>query len=224
MKTGMRMLFAAMFAVTATAQDAGMFVKTEPIRPKGKVQLYNGKDLEGWIKVITAEPDSSPDRTWQIVDGNIRCLGRPMGYLATQRSYTDYKLTVEYRWWQENDAMNSGVFVNKTGPDNFFLPKAIEAQLKSGSAGDFVLLSKASVNGIKNSGVMSVKKLTESSEKPIGEWNCVEVTVRGRTIDVYINGVHQNHGENATAGAGQICLQSEGGAVEFRNVFIEPLP
>lgn len=224
MKKELLGIASALCAIAGLADGAGMSVKIIPIRPTEKMPLYNGKDFSGWTKVITAEPGSSPDITWQIVDGNIRCAGKPYGYLATQQSYTDYKLSVQYRWFGKAENMNSGIFVQKVGPDDHFLPKAIESQLKMGSAGDFVLLSKAAVNGIKNPGVMSVHKLNASSEKPEGEWNQVEILVHGNTIDVYINGVHQNHGEKATADAGQICLQSEGGPIEFRNVFIEPLP
>ncbi|MBP5319714.1 MAG: DUF1080 domain-containing protein [Kiritimatiellae bacterium] len=222
MKTASWFTLAAICALSLSA-TAATEVKTVPIRPTAKTVLFNGKDFSGWTKVITAEPGSSVDTTWQVVDGVIRCTGAPMGYIVTQQSFTDYKLTVEYRWYDRAKNMNSGVFVHKTGPDTFFLPCAIESQLKMGDAGDFVLLSKASVNGIKNDNIGSVKKFKDSSEKPFGEWNRVEITVKGRTIDIFINGVHQNHGENATADAGQICLQSEGGPIEFRNVFIEPI-
>jgi hypothetical protein len=52
----------------------------------------------------------------------------------------------------------------------------------------------------------------------------VDVTVKGNTVTVTVNGVLQNKGTDAYADAGQICLQSEGGAIEFRNITIEPLP
>ncbi|MBO7653453.1 MAG: DUF1080 domain-containing protein [Kiritimatiellae bacterium] len=223
----MRMTFWMMLATTCTltlSATAATEVKTEPVRPTAKTVLFNGKDFSGWTKVIKAEPGSSVDKTWQVADGVIRCTGAPMGYIVTQQAFTDYKLTVEYRWYDRAKNMNSGVFIHKTGSDAAPLPCAIESQLHMGDAGDFVLLNKASVNGIKNDNIGNVKKMHDSSEKPFGEWNRVEVVVKGRTIDIYVNGVHQNHGENATADAGQICLQSEGGPIEFRNVFIEPLP
>lgn len=210
-------------ALTASVwADAGMFVKMEPIRPCQKIQLFNGKDFSGWTKVITAEPNSSPDTTWQIADGVIRCTGKPFGYLTTNQSFADYKLTVEYRWSGEAEQMNSGIFVNKVGPDTFFLPRAIETQLKMGSAGDYVLLSKTSMNGIRNANIASIPKMKDSSEKPRGEWNKVEILVRGNTIESRVNGVLQNRGEKLTDSAGQICLQSEGGPIEFRNITLEP--
>jgi hypothetical protein len=208
--------------LTAAADE--MTVKPVPVKPAQKTSLFNGKDLSGWTKVITAEPGSDPDATWTVADGVIRCTGKPFGYLMTQQLYADYTLHVEYRWYAQTDQMNSGVFVLKTGPDTFFLPKAIEAQLKKGSAGDFVLLSQATLNGLENPKNRSVKKLAESSEKPDGEWNSVDVTVKGNTVTVTVNGVLQNKGTDAYADSGQICLQSEGGAIEFRNITIEPLP
>ena len=221
----MRPLFTCFaLACSLNAVAGEMSIKAEPVRPAQKIQLFNGKDLAGWTKVITAEPGSNPDTTWAVVDGVIRCTGKPFGYLATQQCYADFKLHVDYRWYGTTEQMNSGVFVFKTGPDSFFLPKAIETQLKKGSAGDFVLLSQATVNGLDNPKVRSVKKLADSSEKPDGEWNSVDIVVKGHTIQSSINGVLQNTGKDAYTDAGQICLQSEGGQVEFKNVTLEPLP
>jgi len=201
-----------------------MSVKVEPVRPARKTALFNGNDLAGWTKVITAEPGSCPDTTWSVADGVIRCTGKPFGYLMTQQAYADYKLCVEYRWFGQAEQMNSGIFVHKNGPDNFFLPKAIEAQLKKENAGDFVLLSKATLNGLENPKNLRVEKKAPSSEKPFGEWNKVEIVVKRDKIDVRVNGVLQNQGTDAYAASGQICLQSEGGPIEFRNITIEPLP
>ncbi|MDD4102822.1 MAG: DUF1080 domain-containing protein [Kiritimatiellae bacterium] len=200
-----------------------MTVKAEPVRPAQKTALFNGKDLAGWTKVITAEPGSCPDTTWSVADGMIRCTGKPFGYLMTQTSYADYKLCVEYRWYGRTEQMNSGIFVHKNGPDNFFLPKAIEAQLKEDNAGDFVLLSQATLNGLENPKNLRVEKKAASSEKPFGEWNKAEVIVKGTAIDVRVNGVLQNQGTGAYADSGNICLQSEGGPIEFRNITVEPL-
>lgn len=197
---------------------------TAPVRPTQKIILFNGKDFTGWSKYITPEPGSNPDVTWTVADGVIRCTGKPFGYLMTEKSYADFKLHVEYRWYGTAEQMNSGIFVFKTGPDNFFLPKAVETQLKKGSAGDFVLLSKATLNGLDNPKNKAVKKMAESSEKPDGEWNSVDIVVKGNTIESTVNGVLQNKGKDVYTNAGQICLQSEGGPIEFRNVTIEPLP
>ena len=208
--------------LNAVADD--MSVKIEPVRPTQKMQLFDGKDFAGWTKVIVAEPGSNPDATWTVADGVIRCTGKPFGYLATQQSYADFKLHVEYRWYAKSEQMNSGVFVLKNGPDSAFLPKAIETQLFKGNAGDFVLLSRATLNGLDNPQVRSVKKQADASEKPDGEWNSVDIVVKGNTVASSVNGVLQNTGKDAFADSGQICLQSEGGPIEFRNITVEPIP
>ncbi len=218
------LLAGAALAALLNATAAEMTVQVEPVRPTQKTALFNGKDLSGWTKVITAEPGSDPDVTWTVADGGIRCTGKPFGYLMTQQSFADFKLHVEYRWYATAEQMNSGIFVLKTGPDTFFLPKAIETQLKKDSAGDFVLLSQATLNGLDNPKNKRVEKMAPSSEKPQGEWNSVDIVVKGNSVASTVNGVLQNVGTNAYASAGQICLQSEGGPVEFRAVTVEPLP
>jgi Domain of Unknown Function (DUF1080) len=207
------------------AEPSAQPVKPEPVRPTERIELFNGKDLNGWTKVIKAEPEASPDKTWRVEEGIIKCTGKPFGYLRTQQSYADFKLKVEYRWADTNTvAPNSGIFTFTTGPDTHFLPKAIESQLKMGRAGDWVLLSSATMNGLENKANKSVKRQNEeSSEKPRGEWNQVEIVTKGNTIQVSINGVLQNTGKDVYTDAGQICLQSEGGAVDFRNVTLEPV-
>lgn len=202
---------------------AEMIVKQEPIRPKQTIRLFNGKDLAGWTKVITQEPDSCPDKTWSVQNGEIHCTGTPFGYLATQQSFADYTLRVSYRWNGTAEQMNSGVFIHKTGPDNNFLPKAIETQLKLENAGDFVLLSQATLNGLDNPKNLRVEKKAPCSEKPQGEWNLVEIVVKGNTIESRVNGVLQNSGTGIYTSAGQICLQSEGGPIAFRDITLEPL-
>ncbi len=200
-----------------------MMVKPVPVTPTQTISLFNGTDFAGWTQVVTAEPGSDPDTTWTVVDGVIRCTGKPFGYLMTQQSFANFILKVEYRWYAQTEQMNSGIFVLKTGPDTFFLPKAIEAQLKKESAGDFVLLSQATLNGLENPKHKAVKKMAASSEKPDGEWNRVEVVVEGNAVTVSVNGVLQNKGTEAYTDAGAICLQSEGGAIEFRNITVAPL-
>ena len=223
MKKGMIMAGCAV-AMACSAADVEMAVKAVPVRPKEKTALFNGKDFSGWTKVINHEPGSDPDTTWTVQDGLIHCTGTPFGYLRTQQSYADFKLHVEYRWADTTtESPNSGIFTFTTGPDNFFLPKAVEAQLKMGSAGDFVLLSQGTLEGIQYDGVAKgVPKKEASSEKPRGEWNSVDIVTLGNTIEVNVNGVLQNTGKDVYTDAGQICLQSEGGAIQFRNIVIGP--
>jgi hypothetical protein len=68
-----------------------------------------------------------------------------------------------------------------------------------------------------------VKKLTESNEKPVGQWNTMNIKCSGNTIEVEVNGTIQNKGSNINLSQGSICLQSEGRDIEFRNIILTKL-
>lgn len=183
------------------------------------IQLFNGKDLSNWVFQLR-DPAVDPTSVFTVRNGVIHITGNPFGYMRTKDSYSDYKLHVEWRWPVE--ATNSGVFVHAQPPDTIWI-KTFECQLSAGNAGDFVCMNGATMNEQKEKSRV-VKKMTSSNEKPVGEWNTMEVTCKTNTIEVYVNGVLQNKGTGISATKGHICLQSEGKDVEFRNVFITKLP
>jgi hypothetical protein len=183
---------------------------------KGTIQLFNGKDLSNWTFYLK-DPAVDPATVFTVQNGVIHITGDPFGYMKTRETYSDYKLHVEWRWPEE--ATNSGVFVHGQKKDTIWL-KCIECQLKAGNAGDFVCMPGATMKEQTDKTVWSVKKMTESSEKPVGEWNTMEVICEGNTIEVHVNGVLQNKGTEVNVTSGSICLQSEGKAIEFRNVYL----
>lgn len=180
------------------------------------VQLFNGKDLSNW-EFYLKNPATDPAAVFTVQNGVIHISGNPFGYMRTKETYSDYKLHVEWRW--PSEATNSGVFVHAVKPDSIWI-KCFECQLKAGSAGDFVCMSGAEMDERKDKTNKSVKKIAESSEKPTGEWNTMEVMCKGNTLEVVVNGVVQNKGTKLNVTKGSICLQSEGKDVEFRNVFL----
>jgi len=190
-----------------------------PKPAKGTVMLFNGKNLNNWVFHLK-DPSVDPAKVFTVQDGVIHIKGDPFGYMRTKESYSDYKLHVEYRYPVE--LSNSGVFIHGQGADTIWL-KCIECQLKAGSAGDFVCMNGSDMNERKDKSNRVVKKLAESKEKPVGEWNTMEVTCKANTIEVTVNGVTQNKGTNLNISSGSICLQSEGKEIEFRNVFLTPL-
>jgi hypothetical protein len=58
------------------------------------------------------------------------------------------------------------------------------------------------------------------SEKPAGEWNTCDITCRGDTVEVAINGVVQNRVTRAEPHAGRIGFQFESVPFELRNVSV----
>ena len=190
------------------------------------IQLFNGKDLEGWTLFVN-DPEVAPTDVFSVVDGNIHVVGQPFGFMRTNEKYTDVKLSVEWRW--VGQGTNSGIF-SLVQDGLLCWPNAIECQLKAGSAGDVVLLGGSDVKeldtpeGSARPRFPMVRKENESSEKPDGEWNLTEIVITSDGgVDITVNGVHQNHVTNKNYTEGYIALQSEGGPLEFRNVTVTRL-
>jgi len=193
------------------------YIKSQQVTAETK--LFNGKDLNNWVFKLK-DPSVDPTKVFTVSNGVIHIGGNPFGYMRTKETYSDYKLHVEWRWPAE--ATNSGVFVNVQKPDTIW-PKCVECQLQAGNAGDFVCMNGADMTEHTDKTKPFVKKLAQSSEKPVGQWNIMEVTCSGNSIEVKVNGVLQNKATNVNISKGSICLQSEGKDVEFRNVFLTSL-
>jgi len=183
------------------------------------IQLFNGKNLSNWVFHLK-DPAVDPSTVFTVRDGVVHIKGDPFGYMRTKDVYSEYTLHVEWRYPVE--ASNSGVFIHAQLPDTIWL-KCFECQLKSGSAGDFVCMNGAKMNEMKNNSRV-VTKMGASSEKPVGEWNSMEVICKSNTIEVIVNGTLQNKATGISDTNGHICLQSEGKDIEFRNVFLTRLP
>jgi hypothetical protein len=186
-------------------------------KPDNKdIQLFNGKDLSNWVFKLK-DPTVDPTTVFRVDNGVIHIKGNPFGYMRTRETYSDYRLHAEWRW--PSEATNSGIFIHAQQPDTIWL-KCVECQLKAGSAGDFVCMNGSDMNERTDKTKPFVSKLENTSEKPAGEWNTMEVVCKANTIEVTVNGVLQNKGTNLNLTKGSICLQSEGKDIEFRNVFL----
>jgi hypothetical protein len=62
-----------------------------------------------------------------------------------------------------------------------------------------------------------------SNEKSPGEWNQLEVECSGDTVKLWTNGKLMNEITECSASSGAIGIQSEGGEIEVRKMFLEPL-
>jgi hypothetical protein len=209
----------ALFTLPALAPEE----KAEPIVPQEKMMLWNGRDFAGW-KLFVPNPEHDVTKTWSVRNAVIRCEGQPAGYMRTERDYANYLFHVEWRWPEGGG--NSGALVHMVGSDEVW-PKSLECQLASGSAGDFWVIGGVKIEqhakGGKRVRGRNVKKLRESSEKPLGQWNAYDIICRDDWVVVLVNGVLQNVATRCSQKSGKICLQSEGAPIEFRNIYIEPL-
>ncbi len=206
------------------------------------VALFNGKNLDGWhADVPAADDQENKNPSFIVRDWLLVSRGKPGGHLITDKEFSDYKLTVEYRF--SDKPGNCGVLVHASKPRALYdmFPQSIEVQMQHGSAGDFWCIQenievpdmekrrphKEGQEGQKFGGAKAdarqILNLTDGSEKPVGEWNTMTIEARGDEIIVHVNGDLVNHGTKATATKGKIALQAEGSEVEFRKVELTPL-
>ena len=213
--------------------------------PKEKTMLFDGKSLRGWTFHSRGMTDETKNQ-FSVKDGVLDTSGKPSGYIATRRSYKNYKLHVEWRWvpdppGSKRRGRNSGVLIHMSGEDKVW-PKSIECQLMSGNAADFFVIDGTSfkehaaiiakavaaagddeAKKAKASGGRRVPKQGASNEKPLGEWNSYDIVVKGDSIIPSVNGEQRNKATGCSVTEGKICLQSEGAPIQFRNVYIEPV-
>jgi hypothetical protein len=188
------------------------------------VDLFNGYDLEGWTYHL-ADPKARMEDVWSAKDGVLMCKGRPAGYLLTKKNdFENYVLTLQWRWPEKGG--NNGVLVHVTEPGALGVwPKSLEVQLGHDNAGDFwVIGTTIDVENVeKRREDRRHLNLTDDSEKPIGEWNEMEITCRGDEVIVKVNGELVNHATKVSQTRGAIALQSEGTPIEFREIKLQKL-
>lgn len=200
-------------------------------------KLFNGKDLSGWyIDVPKMDNDPIVKSPFLVRNGMLVSMGEPNGHIITEATYSNYRLQVEYRF--AGKPGNCGVLVHASTPRALYnmFPKSIEVQMMHENAGDFwCIVEDITVPemekrrgprekwGITEGKERRIINLTDGSEKPLGQWNRMEIECLGNSIKVWVNGDMVNYGTNCTAKKGQIALQAEGAEVEFRKVVLTPI-
>lgn len=198
------------------------------------VDLFNGKNLSGWVNVNT-EPE-----TWQVKDGLLVCSGQPIGVMRSEKQYENFILHIEWRHMKPGG--NSGVFVWSEGfvPEGRRLPKGMEVQMlelqwvhlhrkKNGLPQDIGYISGE---------LFGAGGLTATPDHPrgrrsmawdlrcngAGSWNVYDVVCVDGTVKLSINGKFVNSIRDSAMRKGYLCLESEGSEIHFRNIRILELP
>lgn len=218
----------ALSVLTLTVGASGL---VRAAGPAGEQNLFNGKDLTGW-KAFLVDKNAKLSDVWSVRDGVLICKGTPMGYLSTKRKFKNFKLVVEWRWAPGKKPGNSGVLLRITGKPTM-LPNCMEAQLKSGSAGDMYGFQGFKIDGDKKrrrdvpkhklAGYLRALSKIRGNENKPGEWNRYEIIANGGTVTLFVNGKKVNEATGCDVRSGEIGLQSEGGEVHFRKVTLTPL-
>lgn len=197
-------------------------------------ELFNGKDLTGWVNVNTA-----PD-TWSVRDGLLVCRGQPIGVMRSDKQYENFILHIEWRHMEAGG--NSGVFVWSEGvpAPGKPLPKGCEVQMlelewpnlnrdKDGKprhpgyvSGELFGANGLTVVPDNPRGARSMS--FENRCKGKGEWNTYDVVCVDGVIKLAINGKFVNGISKSSVKKGYLCLESEGAEIHFRNIRILELP
>ena len=194
--------------------------------------LFNGRDLSGWVNVNTG-----PD-TWSVVDGELVCRGLPIGVMRSDRQYENFILHIE--WMHTEPGGNSGVFIwSDARPGANRLPGGVEVQMLELDwpklhIRDGVEPPIAYVHGeLFGVGGVEVEpdnprgrrsKSIENRCKGRGEWNVYDVVAVDGVVKLSVNGKFVNGVSRSTIKKGYLCLESEGAKIRFRNIRILELP
>jgi 3-keto-disaccharide hydrolase len=179
----------------------------------GWVSLFDGKDMDSFNKI--------GDANWRIEDGII-VADKGNGFLVTKDDYTDYQFKAEF--WVDADA-NSGVFIRCTDPGKIGSENAYEVNIwdtrPDPSYGTGAIVNVAKVDPMPHAA---------------GKWNTFEITAKGSSFTVILNGQKTVDGaQDSKLAKGRIALQhglgvkdangvpNDKGVVKFRKVEIKPL-
>ena len=127
----------------------------------GAIPLFNGTNLSGWYSWLVDSKRDDPRRVFTVTNGWLRISGDGLGYLSTEKEFSDYRLIVEFKWgatnWPWGDrvgkASDAGVFLHSIGPDGNSADgrgafrAALECQIMEGATGDFLLIRGTNTDG-----------------------------------------------------------------------------
>lgn len=249
--TGIALGFGVLLAAALSLPAA------DPKPPEGFTVLFNGKDFSGW-KV--PEGDNGH---WKIVEGVIdydaKSEGKGDKCLWTEKSYGDFVLKVDWRLKKEPgfkhpvpdiDPKTGETKKDKDGKDvmvevddvdsGIYLRGQGKSQVNiwvwpCGSGEVYGYRTDTKLSKEIRAGVTPQKK----ADKPQGEWNTFEITMKGDRLWVKLNGeeVIANAQLPGVPEKGPIALQHHGGwnakdmkwtgppsLIQFRNIYIKELP
>jgi hypothetical protein len=202
----------------------------------GFVDLFNGKDLSGWIDVNTSAS------TWTVAKDEtgapiIKCTGIPTGILRTEKAYENFIL--EFEWKHLSDPGNAGLFVwsdpycAKGVPFSrsievqiMLTPDNIDAEgrtMYTGQGDIFSIWGARMKPDRPHPGGWERCLPSARTTKGAGEWNHYKVTCKDGVIKLEVNGTEVSGASEITPRKGYICLESEGTEIWFRNLKVKEL-
>jgi len=165
----------------------------------GPVELFNGKDLTGFVPMAKAE--------WAVVDGALSLTGKGgNGWLRTEKMVKDFELSID--WMTKEEKYDAGIFFHALEKGEPWPKVAVQVNLLKGKEGEGV--------GLKDA------KVPAGLVKP-GEWNTFVIRVQGRNAKLSINGKDAWATEIASPREGYLGIQAEGVPFLFKNIKLTTL-
>ncbi len=230
------------FSLTVRSLLASFFFATSAFAqvapPAGFTALFNGKDLAGWRggdtfdhRKLLAIPEA--DRAAQIAKWTetMKAHWRAEGgefindgngaYATTEKNYGDFELLVEYKTVPGAD---SGIYLRGVPQVQIW----DSADKKNAAIGG----EKGSGGLWNNSAGAPGKDPLVKADKPLGEWNKFRIVMVGARVSIWLNeqkvvdhATLENYYDRAmpVPARGPIQLQTHGGEIRWRNVFLREI-
>jgi hypothetical protein len=207
--------------------------------PEGFTPLFDGKSLDGWWGLGTKHYKTyaklSPEdlakfqeksradinKHWRVEKGELVNDGHGL-YLSTNKFYGDFELLVDYKTVAKAD---SGIYLR--GVPQVQIWDTTKAGGKWGIGAD-----KGSGGLWNNAKGSPGKDPLVLADKPLGEWNSFRIKMVGDVVTIHLNdklvvdkAKLRNYFDkkNPMPATGPIQLQTHGGEIRWRNVFIREL-
>jgi len=170
------------------------------------IALFDGKDLANW------KLDQEAAKHWTVKGGVTEYDGKNRD-LWTKRDFGDFTLWVDWR-------------LPKTGDSGIYLRGSSKSQVNIWCDA----MGSGEVWGYRTDGSLPehIRKAvtpTGRADKPVGQWNTFEITMKGDRLTVFLNGVTviDNAELPGVQPKGPIALQHHGDPVQFRNMYIKEI-
>jgi hypothetical protein len=153
------------------AEEANALLRGDD-KADGFTTIFNGKDFEGWAGAVD---------NYEVIDGSIVCKEGHGGNLFTEDEYSDFMARLEFKL---PPGGNNGLAIRYPGIGNPAHDGMTELQVLDDTADKYKTLDIRQYHG----SVYGMVPAHRGYLRPVGEWNYQEVTVKGSTIKVELNG------------------------------------
>ena len=190
--------------------------------------LAQGQDMEATELLDAAlsrwSVDNSSAGNFTMRDGVLE-VREPEGWLKSSERFTDFELTIEFRFMTDN--ADSGIFVRALGENEFvrgWPNQSYQVQLRNPiGESPFPPVGGLFRHGMASGETQYDEALARETSLPTGEWQSITVRVEGTSLSAELNGEPILRAEAIGNETGFIGLQGETGALEFRSIRVRSL-